>query len=387
MTPASLLACAQVDLGAAPTIGATHEVVPGTGLPVDLVVQAANNNLDVTLHDGRWWLAFRTAPNHFASGDVQMHVVSSADQVHWTWEGTFDRDTDLREPQLVSWRGDLYLHFAVLGDEPTDFSPQGAMWTRRTGPGTWEEPAWHALDGLIPWRIKPVGDALHLFGYTGGENVYDADGEPVVVHWLSSYDGIAWQPAHADVGSAILTGGGSETDAVTLADGTVVAVVRNEAGTDGSFGSRICRGEAASPARWECLDDPRKYDSPLLFEHDGRVWLIARRSLDNDGLYDLGLDDLDDESQYLQYQLAWWQSPKRCSLWSVDAVERSVSHVLDLPSAGDTCFPEAVPDGPDAWWVYNYSSPLDGTEPAWFEGQTGPTQIRRTRLTWQPTAE
>jgi hypothetical protein len=102
----------------------------------------------------------------------------------------------------------------------------------------------------------------------------------------------------------------------------------------------------------------------------------------NDGLYDLGLDELEGAEAYLRYQAEWWQSPKRCAIWSVDPDRLAVTWVVDLPSAGDTCFPEAVADGPTAFWIYNYSSPLDGTDPAWFEGQVGPTQILRTRVTF-----
>lgn len=68
------------DLPLAPVLGATVQVVPGQGLPPDLPVQEANNNLDVVAHEGRVYLAFRTAPSHFASPDAAIHVVSSTDE-------------------------------------------------------------------------------------------------------------------------------------------------------------------------------------------------------------------------------------------------------------------------------------------------------------------
>ena len=62
----------------------TRQVVPGDGLPAEVVPQLSNNNLDVVRHvDGRVYFAFRTGPFHFADEDVQMHVVSSDDEETW----------------------------------------------------------------------------------------------------------------------------------------------------------------------------------------------------------------------------------------------------------------------------------------------------------------
>ena len=45
----------------------TRRIVPGPGLPPELAPGAANNNLDAVRHsDGSVYLAFRTAPHHFA---------------------------------------------------------------------------------------------------------------------------------------------------------------------------------------------------------------------------------------------------------------------------------------------------------------------------------
>ena len=56
-----------------------------------------------------------------------------------------------------------------------------------------------------------------------------------------------------------------------------------------------------------------------------------------------------------------------------------VSWVADIPSKGDTCFPELIET--DAGPVlYNYSSDPDGPELTWLEGQLAPTNIYRMRL-------
>lgn len=55
--------------------------------------------------------------------------------------------------------------------------------------------------------------------------------------------------------------------------------------------------------------------------------------------------------------------------------------MLDLPSRGDTCFPSVVEAGaPDTFWLYDYSSPLDGPDLSWVDGQQGETSIFRHTL-------
>jgi len=356
------------------------QVVPSQGLPAEVVPDVSNNNLDVTWHDDRLFLAFRTGPSHFASTETEMHVVSSLDEQDWRHEGSFAMGTDVREPQLVSWQGELHLYMAVLGDNPLDFEPQGMVHHRYLGEGSWTEASWFDDPTFIPWRIKAVDGRLQMMGYSGGDAVYDpVDGEPIQIRWLASDDATTWEPTIAGQ-EVVLEGGGSETDYVFLADGDLLAVVRNEAGDEHGFGSKICRAPAADLGAWDCIGDPRKYDSPLLFTMRDRVWLVARRNVTETGHYDLGLEDLDHSQQYLAYQADYWVNPKRCALWWVDPASRTVHHWMDLPSRGDTCFPEAVDYGDGEVLLYNYSSDPEGPDVSWVEGQTAPTFIHRMIL-------
>ena len=43
----------------------TRRIVPSEGIPAEVRVGHANNNLDVVRHQGRVYLAFRTAPDFF----------------------------------------------------------------------------------------------------------------------------------------------------------------------------------------------------------------------------------------------------------------------------------------------------------------------------------
>ena len=368
-----------------PALAEAVTVVPDSAaMPEGVVSQTAHNNLDVIWHRGRLFFAFRTAPLHFASRDVVLYVVSTTDLQSWTLETSITMGKDLREPRFLSLGDRLVLYFARLGEITFTFEPEAMMLSERLGGCQWTAPEelWPAgADAaFIPWRARAVDGRGQLIGYTGGENIYDFDSAGIEVHWLSSDDGRQFQPVVSGR-SAVLVGGSSETDWAMLADGSLVAVSRNEAGDDFGWGSKICTAQAGALGDWSCLADPKKYDSPLVFRHGAGVYLIGRRQVINDGLYDLGMDELTPSEQTLEYQTQYWGSPKRCSLWQVDPQTRSVSHLLDLPSNGDTCFASLVPLGSDQYLVFNYTSPLDDPELSWRDGQFGPTSIYRTTLT------
>lgn len=365
---------------AAVSVDAVRAVVPGPGLPSDLQTLDANNNLDVVRHDGRVWLAVRTAPTHFASARTRMLVLSSADEVTWRSEGELAVGTDLREPQLVPTDDGLWLYVAKLGASAVDFEPGGMLRARYLGDGVWSEPEPFGPEGMIAWRIKRLGGRWAMFGYVGGAGIYDATGTELQIEWWASDDGLTWAPAEGD-DPVVLRGGGSETDAVLLDDGGLVAVVRNEAGDADGFGSKICTAPAGELGAWTCATDPRKYDSPLVLRSGGRVWLVGRRHLANDGEYALEPTTDDLEQQTLLNEVSYWNAPKRCALWTVDPDTRSVAFVADLPSRGDTCFPEALDLGDGRWAIYSYSNDVDGPDWNWNEGQVEPTFVYRYEVT------
>ena len=54
--------------------------------------------------------------------------------------------------------------------------------------------------------------------------------------------------------------------------------------------------------------------------------------------------------------------------------------MLDRPSRGGTCFPAVVAHDTSSYEVFNYSSPVDGEDVNWVEGQWGPTNLYRSLL-------
>src|SRR4051794_31803552 len=84
VVPAGVAQAAPVPALTPPTL-----VVPSAGLPPQVHVDHSNANLAVAYFRGRVWMVFRTAKWQIADDNARLHVISSADQVHWRDEGMF----------------------------------------------------------------------------------------------------------------------------------------------------------------------------------------------------------------------------------------------------------------------------------------------------------
>jgi hypothetical protein len=361
-------------------VAETRRVVPSAGLPPEVQPMPANNNLDVVRHsDGRVYLAFRTAPTHFAGPDTAVYVVSSADERVWDFEARFDAGTDLREPRLLSLGQRLFLYVSKLGKLPYAFEPQGVWLSERTAHASganWSDLETLDLPDHIVWRTKSVNGKGWMTAYRGGANIYRFSDDPLAVGLFTSSDGRHWQPADA-ARPYVYEGGVSEAEFEFTSDGALLSVGRNEAGDSlHGFGSVVCQTPPHAPAEWACSGDARKFDSPLMFSHAGEVFLVARRTANDDGAYDrhFGFGVL----RSIINQLDYISTAKRCSLFHYIKAERRIAFMLDLPSRGDTCFAAALSGArPDEVVLYNYSSDIHGPDVAWSVGQRRPTYVYR----------
>jgi len=303
--------------------------------------------------------------------------VSSEDERAWRFEARFTAATDLREPRLLSLGGTLHLYMARLGTERLSFDPRGMWRSERRADGTWTDPVMFHREGFIPWRARVERGTPYLMAYVGGEHIYRFDGLPLEVEFLTTRDGRTWSPVDA-ARPVVYRGGGSESDFTLGDDGTLYAVIRNEAGDATGFGSKVCRAPAGDLANWTCRSDPRKYDSPWMFWHDGEAYLVGRRNVTDTGNYDLRMTGIEMAGQAGINQYRYAINRKRCSLWRYVQTEDRIAWILDLPSQGDTCFAAGFPSSTTGEWVvYNYSSPVDGDDPYWNRAQAGPTRIYR----------
>lgn len=370
----------------------TRRIVPSDGLPSVVDVKRSNNNLDVTRIGGRTYLAFRSADSHFAGDTTVIHVVSSDDERTWRPEARFAIGRDLREPRWLPLNGRLFLYVSVLGSSSYAFEPARVDVTELASPnhaasatspeGADSPPSGNfgplepaGLPGRVAWRTRVIDGRGFMTAYLGGEHLYSLDRKPMAVELYATTDGRHWLPA--DPAHPVVShGGGSEADFALLPDGSLFAVIRNEAGDEGGWGSKLCRASRTALGAWICTGDPRKFDSPNVFVHEGEVYLFARRNLANEGRYDLGVGS--GLLRMLRNQLAYITEAKRCALWRYDMATGTVGFVLDLPSRGDTCFASVLPgDAPDRLVVYDYSSDIAGPELPWTAGQRRPTFIYR----------
>jgi hypothetical protein len=350
-----------------PQVSEATFVIPGEGLPV--TPQTSNNNVSLMITGERTFLAWRTAPTHFASDQTQMQVISSATgAAPWDWEATFEMGTDLREPAFLFEDGILSLSFFEAGSNPAAFEPKAVWRAQRCSTGNWHaEPI--SEGEKVPWDVK-IRDNIALRTAYSGDHYGDGK---IQIHFEKTEDhGVTWMPFQQD---PVSTGGDSEVAFEIAADGSLWAVTRNEDGDATGKGSKVCSAPAADWSDWTCsaVSDPERYDSPEMIRHGEDLYLLARRDIG--GPY--GADD---------GMAPYSTRPKRTALYQVDREANKVVWLQDLPGDGDTAFVSARRIGPDQWRFANYTSPLDTPDISWLQGQTSNrgTQIYLADLSFVP---
>ena len=131
-------------------------------LPVQCEIQKSNNNLDLVKFHDKFYLAFRTAPNHFPSGKAVMYIVSSTDLEKWNYEIEINLHCDLREPKFAVYHDTLNFYCFTGSKSMFNFDPRELLLLRTTGNSQWTNPASIHLDGFVPWRIRERKDTLYL---------------------------------------------------------------------------------------------------------------------------------------------------------------------------------------------------------------------------------
>jgi hypothetical protein len=344
-----------------------HFVVPGPGLPDSVQPQVSNNNVSIARHQERLFMAWRSAPTHFASTETQMFVVSSGDNGQtWDHEQTIELGADVREPLLYVAADSLFLSFFEGGTNPLAFEPNKPWRSQYQGAEDWTSPEIWGEDGEVPWDVVHHDGRLFLSSYLG--NHYDF-GEPgdVSVRLQWSEDGESWQPVGAV--AEVYRGGGSEAAFGFDPDGALWAVLRNEDGDSTGFGSLLCHAPADALSEWDCPEqsDPNRYDSPRMFRHADELYMVARRDIG--GPYDQANPGDSFGAQQIDNLIQYSARPKTTALYWIDRNARQVRHLMDLPGAGDNAFPSVVREGPHTFRIANYTSPLDDPDRTWFEGQ------------------
>jgi hypothetical protein len=354
-----------------PVLGEPRWVVPSPNLPAGVTVQASNNNVAITLFQGRLFMAWRSAPIHFASTKAVMNIVSSGDMGKtWGFEHKIALGCDVREPFFLEFNGALALYYIQNGTNPAAFEPKGDWRILRGSDGRWGEPEIAGENGEIHWEMKVRGGRAYRTSYIG--NHYDMTGASnVELRFETTDDGLRWRAVDPRRPAEFI-GGSSECAFEFASDGSLWAVTRNEDGDSTGFGSMVARAAPGTPGDWKFpgQSSPDRFDSPRMFRHGDELYLVARR--DVGGKFDQAPAWLPFKVRRIENLLAYWRRPKRTALYRIDQSAGKVVHLFDLPSAGDTAFPSIVQTGPDSFLIANYTSPVSDPNRSWVSGQISP---------------
>lgn len=342
-----------------------EKVVPSEGLPEQLQLHKGNNNLDLVRYQQRYYLAFRNAPNHFASKKAKIYVISSDDLETWTFEKVIHLNNDLREPRFVVYKDTLYLYFFEGGKKFWKFEPQHLYVTYKKQEQWSENEQLSSLDGYVPWRLRVWQDTLYLSAYYG-KNAYNK--EPVDLRLFRSTDGKSFVPISEKPQLQHPKGIG-EGEFIFDAEGNIWGVARSE--FDGSYTFFASKD---SIDKWDYKYSEFKYDSSLLFAEGSDIFLIARRNMDGDGRY------VRKKGKPRKNLIRYSFTKKKTAIFKLDKTNKSWIHLKDFQSTGDTAFPAITKKDEDTYILMNYSSDIHKKEKNWIRGQLGKTFIYKAEL-------
>ncbi|MEW6201105.1 MAG: hypothetical protein AB1546_03965, partial [bacterium] len=169
-----------------------ERIVPGDRIPAGLKIFRSNNNLDLVRYKGRYYLAFRTAPTHFASSKTIIYVLSSTDYKKWEYETEYNLNSDLREPRFLIFKNRLFLYFFQGGSNPLSFAPEHIFATERISKSNWEKPKPIYKPGFVVWRAKEYNGRAYMSVYYG-VGLYSNEKQPGHLQLLVSDDGYNYE--------------------------------------------------------------------------------------------------------------------------------------------------------------------------------------------------
>lgn len=343
--------------------------------PLDLVHK--NNSQafpDLATFQGRLYLAFRTAPSHFPSTKAHLQIFTSRDGETWQADHLIDHIHDIRDPQFLNFKGNLYLFFMSHTHGLRHHGPETIAYMKKTRAG-WSDPVAGSVRKSGFWDIKAKDGRVVMSAYSNS----DEDGRKGRrrLRFLTSSDLEHWEPIYTPPITRQMLGRyeTSETSFDFTDNGSIIGTIRSLIYPNLNFSFSPGR-----PDLWRIKVDRFKCDGPRLFSHQGEFYLAARRSL----FYHLrsqpyrffpGFRNLVNISRYSF-------SRKRTALYHFNAQTLQISHITDFPSHGDTGYSAVAHlDGNRFLLVYYSSDIQTGKDSSWVRGQMGGTRLYSTILT------
>lgn len=336
-----------------------EQLIPSDKVDAKVQPMKGNNNLDVIEFNNRYYLAFRTAPSHFASKKTKLYIISSGDLKTWDYEHEIHLGSDLREPRFAVFKDTLFFYFFEGGKHPLKFEPQ-KVWMTYLDNGHWKDKLDLQLDGFVPWRFRVRADTLFLSAYYG-KDLYNKKhvGNQRLFYSSNGFDflPISESPQVPEMGA-------EEGEFIFDQMGNLYGTLRME-----GDGSMVVFAAKNNLKDWITNYSKFKYDSALLFEYKQEIYLISRRNLDGESK----------KSNWRLYNMIRYSfTKKKTTLFHLDKGDLTLSYIKDFPSTGDTAFPGIVPLGNGQFFLVNYSSDINGKEKNWIKGQLGKTYLYST---------
>lgn len=341
-------------------------------LPAQCKIMHSNNNLDLVKYQNKYYLAFRTAPTHFASKKAVLYVVSSTDLETWNYETEIAMGCDVREPRFSVFHDTLNLYFFRGGEKMFRFEPKEIFVIRKTAQQNWTEKQSINLDGFVPWRIRERNDTLFLSAYYG-KNLYRGSHKSNL-RLFRSTDALTWQPITAE--PQVETFSAEEGEFIFDKQGNLFSTVRLE-GT----GSLVCKADNITLGNWKKVRSKTKYDSALLFEHNEEVYLVSRRNLD--GEIDKVKNRKNEKQGRARNLIRYSITKKVTALFKLNKDSLTLTPLVDFPSTGDNAYAGISDYAPGKYLLMNYSSNIKGRKKNWISGQLGRTFIYWTILSFE----
>jgi len=332
-------------------------------MPNGLILLKHSSCADIIKYNGIYYLAFRNSPYHFPSKKTRIIVLKSKDLTNWHLNHILNMKCDLREPRFIIFKGELLLYFFNGGTKPYTFTPKNIWMVKKTGKH-WTKPISVFVPGFIPWRIRIFEGKLIM-----SVHKLVMVSKPTIF-LLSSEDGINFNRLN-DISLADVKGAG-ETEFFMKEDGFIFGLIRIEGG-----GSMLFKGSMKDLSTLEFIRSPFKYDSALILEHGGNLYLISRRNLD--GPADKGhRSSLGRLYNAVRYSL----TRKTTAILRIDSEKFRIEHLQDIESHGDTGFPAILQGDGKKYILLNYSSPIGKHNYIWINGQIKATHIYKYYLTF-----
>lgn len=352
--------------------GEWEVLAPSLHLPEDVECRNSNNNLDLIQFNNRFYFAFRTAPTHFASRKTKLYILSSDDLAVWKKEMEVQLDYDMREPRFVELGDSLCFYFFEAGKNPVKFEPRHLWTSHSSGDGNWTSIQDVGLDGYVPWRVRNHQGKLYLSGYMGVSLYKPKHGGDLRL--FTSTDGYHFTPLTEapQVGRPNCEEGEFAFDR----EGNLWGTIRME-----GEGGLVVHADKSDLGTWKYREFKEKWDSALMFEQGGDMYLLSRRNLDG---------PTDHAPRWMKpglaksYNLIRYSATKKVTaLFKLNKEKLEMRHLMDLPSTGDTAFPGVARIDEKTFVVMNYSNDIYGPRKNWIRGQLGKTYIYWTTLTFK----